>query len=469
MGTQAAPNLVMTIIDLSTGNPDSGETVEIVPYGDTYPTNKVILSEIGVTGRYKKETAPASPAVAEGAWKVYVAGAFRGIFLHGGEFIEAHLASSSDPHGVSGAQVAITDSGGYFSGSTVEAALQEIGASLAGKASSGGTLLLDGSEQAVADGKPKVNFLNADLVDGAEPGTGTGDIPLLHENNVTGFLNTSLLGKRVGSGNDYIPQISTDVTPEAGKVHESVLGKKVGAGDDNIPQISTDASPEAGKVHDTILGKKVGTGDDNIPQISTDGSPEAGKVHDTILAKKVGTGDDNIPQISTDVSPEAGKVHDTILGKEVGTDDDNIPQITTDSTPDTGKVHDSFLGKRSPSQDRIRQDIAAESIQENQVIHKGWGYIIGDDSQSITELITFANSFVFDNVPIMVVSHLGLSNSEPTVITDLVISDADPIGIVNHLVSGSQFRIVMERETNNFLSSRYYGYSWIAIGTKSGY
>lgn len=257
MGTQASPNLVMTIIDLTTGNPDTGETVEIVPYGDTYPTNKVILSEIGTTGRYKKETADASPAVAEGAWKVYVGAAFRGIFLHGGDFIEAHLANSSDPHGVSGAQVAITDSGGYFAGSDVETALQEIGASLAGKASAASTVLTNISNQTVASGKPKVTNLNADMLDGLHLGSATDTIPQLGQSSST-KLSTDLLGKRVGSQNDYIPQISTDVTPEAGKVHTTILAKKVGTGDDNIPQITNDATPDAGKIHSSLLGIKKG-------------------------------------------------------------------------------------------------------------------------------------------------------------------------------------------------------------------
>jgi len=251
MGTAAAPNLVVTIIDFTTGNPDTGETVEIVPYGSVYPTNKVTLSEIGVTGRYKKETGSGVAAVAEGSWQIYVGGVFRGIYLHGGSYIDAHHANVSDPHGVSGAQVALSDAGGYFT-NNVEDALQEVGASLAGKAGTGTAVLLDASTQSVNSGKPKIINLNADKVDGYHVGSIAGKIPLLGASGAT-RINLTLLGKKVGTGNDNIPQISTDVTPEAGKIHDTLLGKEVGGGNLHLPQI-TIAWEYSGRLSSGYLG-----------------------------------------------------------------------------------------------------------------------------------------------------------------------------------------------------------------------
>lgn len=46
--------------------------------------------------------------------------------------IDSHISNTSNPHGVTAAQVDITDAGSYFTGTTVEAALQELGAAGSG-------------------------------------------------------------------------------------------------------------------------------------------------------------------------------------------------------------------------------------------------------------------------------------------------------------------------------------------------
>lgn len=128
MGTQASPNIVIPLRDLSDGSLDSGKTVELIPYGNTYPSGAIALTEIGVTGVYKKEAASGIAAVAQGVYLVYVNTNFAGTYAHGGEFLQSHIDDVADPHAVAGSQVAIADSGGYFSTDEVEAALQELGA-----------------------------------------------------------------------------------------------------------------------------------------------------------------------------------------------------------------------------------------------------------------------------------------------------------------------------------------------------
>lgn len=264
MGTEASPNLVLTIIDLSTGNPDSGETVEILLDGDTYPGDAIALSEIGVTGRYKKVTAGGVDAVLQGVYHVYVGETFNGIFVHGYTGIADHLASSADPHSVAAEQVSVVDSEpSYYSSNDVEAILAEIGADLETKADTDSTVLLDNSSQSVTVGKPVVTNLNSDKVDGRHAGASAGNLPILDGNatipldnipdTLTGKDADTVDGKHVGTVAGKIAQIGGG----AGRLGVSMLNKVVGSSAGNIPVISN--TQQAGKLDYTLLAKRLGT------------------------------------------------------------------------------------------------------------------------------------------------------------------------------------------------------------------
>lgn len=263
MGTLASPNLVLTIIDLATGNPDTGETVEILLDGDTYPGDAVALSEIGSTGRYKKETGSGVAAVLQGIYHVYVGGSFNSVFTHGWTGVSDHIADVADPHAVAAEQVAVVDSEPHYSGNDVEAILAEIGADLDGKADSNTTVLLDNSSQTVISGKPVVTNFNADKLDGRHAGAEAGNIPILNgdadvpldniPDTLTGKDADTVDGKHVGEVNGTLPELGAG----AGKLNTTVLGKAVGSADTNIPQVST--SKVAGKLDDTLLGVELGT------------------------------------------------------------------------------------------------------------------------------------------------------------------------------------------------------------------
>jgi hypothetical protein len=317
MGTQAAPNLVMSLIDLSDGSLDSGKTVELVVYGGTYPGNAIALTEIATTGRYKKETAGGAAAVTQGVYLVYVGGTLEGVFVHGYEGIGAHLISSANPHGVVASQVNITDTGSYFTGTTTELALQEIGAALATKASTSNTILADNSTQSVDAAKPKVTNLNADKLDGYHAGNNANQIPVLDGNArlpssaiPLSLPNTTVAkvgGLQPGTGNNNLATINSEVVP--GLLHTSVLGKAVGAVADMIPQLGAGAT----KLRVSLLGIEVGEADGNLVRVH--GTKQAGYVHDSLLNKEVGVTDTDIPQISTGAVPETGKLHSLLLGK----------------------------------------------------------------------------------------------------------------------------------------------------------
>ena len=291
MGNQASPNVVFALVDLATGANDTGETVEILLQGDTYPGDAIALSEIGVTGIYKFETADATPAILQGTYSVYAGGVFRAVYIHGNEDIQDHMDDTTNPHAVIAVQVPITDAGGLITATDVEEAIQELATDLATKADSGTALLLDNSSQSVDASKPTVTNLDADQVDGHDAGSSSGNVPILDS---AGLLP--------------LTDLPTDLT---GKNADQVDGHDVGFTAGDIPELS--ATGEANKLDTTVLGKKVGITDDDLVQLAI-GAADAGKVHETLTAKKVGVADDNIPQISTDAVPDTGKIHESLLG-----------------------------------------------------------------------------------------------------------------------------------------------------------
>lgn len=264
MGTVASPNFVIALIDLSAGALDTGETVEVVLHGDAYPGDAISVPEIGTTGYYKIETAGGVAALAQGSYEVYVGGTFKSVITHGDTGLQDHIVNVSDPHSVAAAQVAITDSGAYYTGTDAEAALQEVGADMAGKADTANTILTDNSSQSVAADKPKVTNLDADSVDGKDAGNAADNVLLLDSSAEVPLAN--------------IPDILT------GKDADTVDGKDVGTSAGNIPEMATGAIP--GKMSTSLLGKEVGGGLDDIAQISDAGAPPVTRLHTSFLGKR---------------------------------------------------------------------------------------------------------------------------------------------------------------------------------------
>jgi len=272
MGTLASPNLVLPLIDLSTGGLDTGETVELVLHGNAYPGGAIATTEIGATGYYKIETAGGVAALPQGIYEVYVGGVFKAVFQHGYTALQDHADSVADPHSMAAAQVSIVDAGAYISGTDVEAAIQELGAALAAKADSSGTILTDNSSQSVDAAKPVVTNLNADKVDGRHAGAEAGNVPILD-----------------ASGDLPLSNIPATLT---GKDADSVDGRDVGQVAGDIPELGS----SAGQLDTSLLGMEVGTGNLNIPQLSTIGA--AGKISVTLAGKLVDSNE----------AAEAGKI-----------------------------------------------------------------------------------------------------------------------------------------------------------------
>lgn len=385
MGTQSAPNLVITLIDISDGLPETGLAVVVVPYGGTLTVDDITLTEIGVTGKYAKSTANGMDAVTQGVYEVYADSGggyeFRGTYIHGGDALEAHRISSSDPHSVTAQQVSVTDVGSHFAGNEVETILQEVGDALDSIPSVDAAVLLDSSTQTVSSVKPKITNLNADKVDGHHA-----------TNAANGLLILDSDGK-----------VPASVLPEAGE-------------------------PFAGDA-DTLDGKHQGQGSGKIPKWNSVASHND---LDTSLAGKKASGANNNLVL---MSSAAG-------------------------TPVTDKLHTSFLHKKYP--------LVAQA--NNLILQAGWGYKSGAGAQGFFDVgKSFSESFRYVPIAVLVTpaGNRLTSSGVPTSLDDF--DDAEQMLSADVFeVSESSFSMHLYTDTgNNLPATHYFGYSYIAIGTKA--
>lgn len=244
MGTQSAPNIILPIIDFATGNPETNLNIKLLKYGGTLgnSADEYELTEIGSSGRYVYSEAVGVDAVPQDVYSVYVevGGGYqlKGVYLHGGEMIKTHALQSNNPHNVTAVQLAVTDSGTFYTGNNAESILQEIGSKLDTKADIDNTLLLNDTSQSVVAAKPKVTNLDVDKVDGKHANNSPNELMILDDAGLvplnkipdilTGKDASSVSGKVPGDGNNNLSIISDNQAN--GKLDVSLLGKATGAG-----------------------------------------------------------------------------------------------------------------------------------------------------------------------------------------------------------------------------------------------
>ena len=116
-----------------------------------------------------------------------------------------------------------------------------------------------------------------------------------------------------------------------------------------------------------------------------------------------------------------------------------------------------------------RQNNTTDTDVTNQRICSGWGFIQGNNTTNITEAVTLP--ITYDSAPIVIVSLAGSAGSTPTLITDLTGSGNTggnaTTTATGYAVTTSGFSVSIGRSVSTLASTAYYGYSWIAIGTKS--
>lgn len=118
-----------------------------------------------------------------------------------------------------------------------------------------------------------------------------------------------------------------------------------------------------------------------------------------------------------------------------------------------------------------RQDDTSDTYKEKIIFQHGWGYKLGDDSDQMSESITFP--IEFSNKPIVLAQISGvLSGSDPTEEDDLVTTVREAHAYANN-PSTTGFTVIISKlsidgsDPGVLDSTKRFGYKWIAIGTVS--
>ena len=111
-----------------------------------------------------------------------------------------------------------------------------------------------------------------------------------------------------------------------------------------------------------------------------------------------------------------------------------------------------------------RQNNTTNTTVVDQRICQGWGFIQGDGaSDNLSEAVTFP--ITFDSAPIVIISSIGQIGGTPSAIGDFDVVSG--VYAQCYIITTTGFRAAILTRDNTALSnSQWFGYSWIAIGTK---
>ncbi len=117
-----------------------------------------------------------------------------------------------------------------------------------------------------------------------------------------------------------------------------------------------------------------------------------------------------------------------------------------------------------------RQNNTSNTIVHNQRICSGWGYILGDGSVFLTKTVNLPISF--DDYPIIEATQLGFTTTLPTSVTNFKYSA--PAMCHVREINNNNFTLAMYSPdvggtARTLVSGRYYGFTWVAIGTYNEY
>lgn len=108
-----------------------------------------------------------------------------------------------------------------------------------------------------------------------------------------------------------------------------------------------------------------------------------------------------------------------------------------------------------------RQNDTTNTVVTDQLVQTGWGQIAGTGASYVSEAITFP--VAFDSAPIVLVGNIGSkATSQAANIGDFGVVYGFSTGTINVTTTGFTVGVY-----GTPASGSYYGYTWIAIGTKA--
>jgi len=132
-----------------------------------------------------------------------------------------------------------------------------------------------------------------------------------------------------------------------------------------------------------------------------------------------------------------------------------------------GDAVDGMLAASAAPKLVDRQNNTTNTTVGNQLIQVGWGFIQGTANSGVGETVTYP--VAFDDVPIVNATAIGyVATSGGTPTSQSSFGGGSTTYCDAPTPSASQVTVrCMNRDSSNLSTSYYYGYSWIAIGTKA--
>lgn len=169
--------------------------------------------------------------------------------------------------------------------------------------------------------------------------------------------------------------------------------------------------------------------------------------------------------------------HEIPKHMSITSDGDGLKLIGDGETPDNGKFYGVMGGDKGffspPAAAGIpyasyRKDDNTNVAVQNQLIQHGWGYIQGNGTNGLNKVIEFPVPFEDDTVNVIITPCGSALTSEGTptnqsAFTSSAACIADKTG-----VSKTGFTVLLwgQDASSGLTSNRYFGFTWIAIGTK---
>ena len=141
-----------------------------------------------------------------------------------------------------------------------------------------------------------------------------------------------------------------------------------------------------------------------------------------------------------------------------------------DSNVTTAKIADANVTSAKLVESFFRgrmQSNTTNSAPTGLTVQFGWGFIPGNATSRITEVVTFPTPFA--SAPVVIVGYpTALAAVDPTAISDLTLPQGAGESIVasSSSITASNMNVYIHRsDAGSLASGTRYGYTWIALGT----
>ena len=136
-----------------------------------------------------------------------------------------------------------------------------------------------------------------------------------------------------------------------------------------------------------------------------------------------------------------------------------------DSAVTTAKINDGAVTSAKLAEAFFRGRYQADTTNSQPTgltVQFGWGHIQGDNSGDLSETLTFPTAF--SSAPVVILNPIGVANSSPSDITSFNQTVTDSSTVYPHTIAASSCTVAFNKDTGQYSNTKYFGYTWLAIG-----